>query len=337
MPLCNTPHGNVVHANNALRLAEDKLTKATCATEAKEFLRPLREALLIQTAPAEGARGLAAFVCPGFHRVFQLPGEFTERAFVDRRFYILPLLRFFSKSDRIYILALSQKHIRLFEANRAGANEVVVEHIPSELGQSHQDFQSEGFRKELQFHAASAGAGKGGVIYHGGSDEPKDRFASYLHKLSSELFKSMNMNGAPLVLASVGWLASMYREMNPYPNLADGFVAGNPDLLTREDLHAKAWEVAETYFARERRRAVERFKRLRKTLMSSDPQEIANAARDGRVRVLFVSARGDKAGEDSEELLNMAASLTLQDGGKVYEVPAAEMPENMEVAAAYRY
>lgn len=337
MPWSTTPHENLVRANNLLKVAEDKLTKATCATEAQEFLRPLAEALRAQTGTQQGARGVAAFASPGFHREFQLPVEFAERVSVDRRFHILPLLPFFSENDRFYILALSQKHIRLFEADRAGAKEVAVESIPAELDLSHQDFQSDGFKKQLQFHASSAGAGKGGVIYHGGSDEPKDRFTSYLRELSGELFRAVKMNGAPLVVASVERLASIYREINPYPNLMDGFVAGNPDLLKLPELHAKASKVVEDYFAAGRTRAMEKYKRLGKNLISDDRQEIVGAARDGRVRMLFLAAGDGKGRGDGEELSNTAASLTLRDGGKVYEVPAAEMPENREIAAAYRY
>jgi hypothetical protein len=339
MPLrTNGPHENLVRANNILKQAEEKLTKLSCATEAEEFLGPVAEAIRQLFASPQTGRGFAAFASEGFHREFATPLDLIETVDVGRRFHILPLLPLFSEDDRFYILALSQKHMRLFSADRAGAYEVRSEGLPAEFDQAHRDFLSEGFEKELQFHATSAGgAGRRSVIYHGGADEPKDRFAGYLRQTTADVFKNLKLGGAPLVIATVERLASVYREINPYPNLVDDFVAGNPDLLKTPELHAKALDVVERYFAVNRTQYVERFKRFPKQLTGYDTHEIAAAAKAGRVRTLFIANGARKGDGEGEDLFNLAASLTLRDGGAVHALPLAEMPEKAEIAAAYRY
>ena len=339
MPLRNsTPRENVVRAKNLLKEAEEKVTKVTCASEALEFLRPMEEAIPRLLAAQESSRGLAVFTSVGLHRELPVPLELPEIVNVGREFHILPLLPLFSEDDRFYILALSQKHIRVFGSNRVEAREIILKSVPPEFDQQHQDFLSEGFEKELQFHSARAGgSGKRGVVYHGGQDEPNNRFAGYLRQVSVELFKTLNFGGAPLVIASVERLASIYREINQYPNLVEGCAAGNPDLVKTAELHARAWKVMEPYFGAQRLQIVERFNRFPRQSTSYDAQHIAAAAKIGRVRTLLIGVTEGRREAETEELFNLAASRTLRDGGAVHALPLAEMPEKTTIAAAYRY
>jgi hypothetical protein len=328
----NAVHANRVRAHNLLKYAEKKLTEMTCATEVEGLLQPTAEAFHKLLEKPEG-RGLAAFASEGFHREFLASLDLPELAITGRRFHILPLLPLLSGDDRFYILALSQKRIRLYEANRMRAHVV----SSADFVGAHQGFLSEGFEKELQFHTAGAGgSGKRGVIYHGGADEPKDRFAEYLRQVITGLFKNVSLGGAPLVLASIERIASLYREINSYPNLVKDFARGNPELLNFVELHAKTWEAVEPYFAAQHIEFVERFKRFPEHLIDYDGRAITASAQAGRVRTLLI-ASDRKRNTEAEELLNAAASDTLRHSGAVYELPVAEMPEGAEIAAAYRY
>lgn len=258
-----------------------------------------------------------------------------ELVTIGRCFYIRPLLPLFGDRHSFYILALSQKQVRLFEADRFEAREIRTEGLPSGLVEM---LRSQSIEKELQFHAMAAGSGKGGIIYHGGRNEPKDRLKEYLREVAGVLFANHSAGESPLVIASVEYVASIYRSVNRYPNLADGIVAGNPDQLSAAELHAKAWEIVQPHFAAKRERALDRHADLTGTnLVSQDLWETVAAARNGRVRTLFIASGVQHLDAGGEDLLNWAASQTLLDGGTVYEIPRADMPGRAEIAALFRY
>ena len=329
------PHENLVRLKNLLHQAEQKLASRTCPSEAADSLRPTSEVLHAALRSEPEARGIAAFASRGVHRDFRVPLDLSELVSIGRCFYVRPLLPLFDDRHPFHILALSQKQVRLFEADRFEAREVRIEGLPSDLGEM---LRSQSFEKELQFHAMAAGSGKGGIVYHGGRNEPKDRLKEYLREVAGALFDNRSSALELLVLASVEYIASIYRTVNRHPNLVDGIVAGNPDLLSARELHAKAWEIVQPHFAAKRKRALGQYSELASTnLVSQDVWEIVAAARNGRVRTLFIATGVQHCDASGEDLLNWAASQTLLDGGVVHEIPSAEMPDQAEIAALFRY
>ena len=329
------PHESLVRVKNLLRQADAKLAKITCPSEAADFLRPASQGLQAAAQSAGDVHGIAAFASPGIHIEFRVPVDVPELVTIGRCFYIRPLLPLFGDRHSFYILALSQKQVRLFEADRFEAREIRAEGLSSGLVEM---LGSQSFEKELQFHAMAAGSGKGGIVYHGGRNEPKDRLKEYLREVAGALFDNRSSAGELLVLASVEYIASIYRTVNRHPNLVDGIVAGNPDLLSARELHAKAWEIVQPHFAAKRKRALGQYSELASTnLVSQDVWEIVAAARNGRVRTLFIATGVQHCDASGEDLLNWAASQTLLDGGVVHEIPSAEMPDQAEIAALFRY
>lgn len=104
---------------------------------------------------------------------------------VGHRFYIRPLLPFFGEQTSFYILAFSQRHARLIAANRFRAHEL------------------QPLRREV--------AGRGRSPITEAHDEPKDRLASYLRKLSAILFANHDEDTRPLVMAALEYVAAIYR------------------------------------------------------------------------------------------------------------------------------
>ena len=147
-----SPQQNVVRARNLCRQAEETAARLTCTTEAHDLLNPLEHLLVpyvsgdVQAIPA-GTRGLAGFTCARFQRVLPLPVEFAECVATGYHFYLRPLLPFYQEAEHFHILAVSQKQIRLLEADRFGVAEVHLEAIPLEVPD---------FTKELQFHLTAA-------------------------------------------------------------------------------------------------------------------------------------------------------------------------------------
>ena len=115
-------------------------------------------------------------------------------------------------------------------------------------------------------------------------------------------------------------------------------IDGNPDLLTPDELHEKAWEIVEPCFTARQKRETAKYRELAGTgVTSSELNEILAHAGNGRVRALFLETAAHQADQTGEDLLNAAAIATLRGGGLVYEIPREAMPAESSIAALYRY
>lgn len=326
----NSPQQNAIRARNLFRKAELEAARLTCSTDAHNLLHPLEPTLISQAQEASGAtRGLAAFTCAFSQRVLALPVEFAEYVATGYHFYLRPLLPLYRDAEHFHILALSQKEIRLFEADRFDVAEIPIGPIAVPVPD---------FTKELQFHLTASGSGHGPVVYSGGRDEPKDRLVSYLRHVHNAVHAALRSHTGPLVLAAVDYVASRYESVNRDSNLTSPHVDGNPDLSTPQELHAKAWAIVEPCFVARQKREIAKYRELEGTgLTSSSLNEILAHAGNGRVRALFLRSDAHETDQSGEDLLNAAAIATVRNGGLVYEIPREQMPAEESAAALYRY
>jgi hypothetical protein len=164
----------------------------------------------------------------------------------------------------------------------------------------------------------------------------------------------LRQNRAPLMLAGVDYLASIYREVNSYSNLLGEGIIGNPELLSPEELHARAWKLIQPHFQKAREDAISQYKQLAGTgRTSKEIAEIVPAAAQGRVEKLVVALgvqiwgkyipdRGTielhrERADDSQDLLDLAAIEAMLNGGKVYTVEPDALPDNACIIALFRY
>jgi hypothetical protein len=157
-------------------------------------------------------------------------------------------------------------------------------------------------------------------------------------------------------LAGVGYVLPLYREANRYQHLLDQGITGNPEELSAEELHKRAWTIVEPHFQGERKEAEARYQQLagaESELASNDVQQVVPAAYHGRVEALFVALGCQQwgsfdvdtnaaelhkeAGPGDEDLLDFAALHTLLNGGTVYAVEAGKIPDGAGLAAVFRY
>jgi len=160
----------------------------------------------------------------------------------------------------------------------------------------------------------------------------------------------------PLLLAGVDYLLPIYKEANNYPYLVESYLEGNPDDLSINQLHQRAWGVLESLFQADQRKAREHLMSLKNsgsTQASMDVEAIVPAAYYGRVKTLFVALDTQLWGSfDSQkgtvsqhqefhpgdhDLLDLAAVQTLLNGGLVYALEPNEIPGESFIAAIYRY
>lgn len=298
--------------------------------------------------------GLAVFLAPGFLRTYRLPLAFKELAAAEDRFHLKSLLPLFNVEGRFFILALSQKRVRLLTGDRRRVREVDLDDVPTSLAEA---LGSDLTRPSLQHHTGGGNGGGQSAIFHGqgaGEDDHKADVRRFFEILDNEIAGYLGDRREPLVLAGVDYLRAIYREVSDYPQTLDEGVAGNPDDLGAEELHAAAWKVVEPHFSARRRSAAERFHDLLGSGRSSQRLgEVVPAAVDGRVDTLFVASgvrrwgrfdaeerKVERHGEqtaDSEDLLDLAAVHSYVNGGTVYAVAPEEVPGGEDLAAVMRY
>lgn len=343
-----------IRLKNLLKQAESQLTiEGVRSTEARELLAPV-DALLEDAAFwRHQDEGLAIFRSRDSFRVFQLPLPVQEYVSVADRFYVKPLLPLLVNDVRFYILALSQKAIRLLECSRDSMHEVDLPGVPNSLAEALNEVEA----PQLQFHSLPVG-GMSGARFHGHGvgidDVDVINLQRYFHRVNDGLEKMLKNQRAPLVLACVEYLAPLYRETSTYPHVLDAIVNGNPDGLKNEELHQKAWALIEPNFQKARARAAAQYHEgITKERAAHSLADILTAAYQGRVASLFVPLGVRRWGRfnfenlsleehthehpGDDELLDLAAVQTLMHGGDVYAVHPDEVPDQRLAAAVFRF
>ena len=350
---------------NALHAVEKRLASGATghtlrSTQIDELLKP------IQALQEDGqfwkhpGDGLAIFRSPQVFRAYWLPSTLKEHLTIADRFYLKPLLPYITDEGRFYVLALSQNDIRLLEGTHHDVHEVELpEKVPASLAEA---LKYDEFSNEVGFYSSSSGAlvGKGGrraAIFYGrgvGIDDTKDNLLRYFQQIDRGLHELLHEEHAPMVLAGVEYLLPIYREANTYPYLLDEFIPGNPDKLSEQVLHERAWQVVEPYLLRPQQEAAALFRDSLGTGLASDNiSEIVPAASYGRIASLFVALNDEQWGTfdaatntisvhetakpGDVELLDLAARETVLHGGAVYAVKKEKMPGGGLVAGVFRY
>lgn len=347
---------NPIRFKNLLREAQQRLLERGMDKGAAEaYLERARNLVDDFDFWQHQEEGLAVFLADGFFETYRLPLSFTELAAVEDRFHVKSLFPLFNDQGRFFLLALSQKNVRLLRGDRYRIAEVDLQDVPKSLADA---LGSDLTEPHVQYHTGSnASRQQRGPIFHGqgaGEEDSKDEIRKFFHVLDDGLKEYLGTSRAPLVLAGVDYLLPLYREVTDYAHTVEEGVTGNPDELSPDALHERAWELVVPVFRREREQAREDFgDRLGTGRASGDLAEVVPAAMDGRVDTLFVASgvrrwgafdaeqraveHHDEQTAESEDLLDLAAIHTQLNGGTVYAVDPDEVPDGGDVAAVYRY
>lgn len=362
---------NPIRFKNLLREVEHELAEAGWEEdETARFLEPLHELQDTYDFWQHQDNGLAVFRSDDLFEYFKLPFSVEERVTVADRFYLKPMFHLLRGDGRFYILALSQKKVRLLEASRYHVKEV---ELPDDVPTSLEDVVGHELKEEhIQYHTGTstsgpAGGANGGAgggsgrspIYHGHGggekDDRKQEVSKFFHELDRSIHEHLHNKSVPLVLAGVEYLIPIYREASSHQNLLEEGVSGNPDAVSADELHERAWEIVRPMIISDREKAAERFQELVGTgKASAQLDEVVTAAFDGRVDTLFVAETDERWGHfdpaerevqhydepqnGAEDLLDYAAVRTFMNGGTVYALEGDRLPEAAgSVAAIFRY
>jgi len=140
----------------------------------------------------------------------------------------------------------------------------------------------------------------------------------------------------PLVLIALPENQGHFRALGNHPDQLWIGVNENPDAMSEHDLHARALDALQLNFAEADKRVIERFGALTGgNRISTKIDEIADAARDGRVDTLILSDVCEAQLDDA--LLDTALTFSLRNGGQARIIPQFMMPTQAPAAAIFRY
>jgi hypothetical protein len=350
-----------IRLKNLLGKAEKELSHRSMGRRhVQKMLGPVSKLLQDAYFWQHQSDGLAIFLSSNRVRCYRLPLDFEEFVTVMDRFYIKPLLPLFTGDGQFYILALSQKEIRLLAGTRHSVSQIDIGKVGGSLAEA---TAAENHQTSLQLHSSgSTGetSGRGPARFHGqgsGSDESdKNELLRYFRLVSDGLKEFLEEDGVPLVLAGVEYLLPIYEEANTYPNLMDKVITGNPDLLSADELHKSAWDIVSPHYQTAYEEAVANYRQLAGQVserVADTLAKIVPAASDGRIETLFIATGVQywgvfnpdtnevehhaqmEAGDES--LLDLAAMQTYVKGGTVYAVEPDKVPGGTSAAAVLRY
>jgi len=343
-----------IRLKNLVRQAEQQLIdEGTRAAEASNLLKPVASLAEDAAFWRHQADGLAVFRSPDVFRTYRVPFPVAEFVAVSDRFYIKPLLPLLINERRFYVLALSQKAVRLLDCTRDGVEPVPLSDVPEDIEQT----QPEGPAAHLRRHSLPIGGPEGGRFHAHGvgtGDVDEINVERYLRLVEDGLQQRLAREQAPLILACVEYLAPIYRKVSTYRYILEEMVVGNPDGIPDDDLHRKAWPIADRHFQQVRAKAIAEFHEgVAKGRAGYTLSDVLTAAFQGRIATLFIPLglrrwgrfdfnrlaleEHDHEEPGDEELLDLATAQTLRQDGKVYGMKPEEIPGGHLSAAVYRY
>jgi hypothetical protein len=299
---------------------------------ATSLLAPITDATLTVGVPGHGT---AWFLAPERSLRLELPGVTAAVVEIGGAPDTLRLLTHLSTGPDYYVLAVSQKHARVFRANRFSIEPFDVAELPKSLDDALWYIQRE---PTFERHGSGAvHASGGGQQYH------KDDIHQYLHQVDRALCAALAGSHAPLVVMGVGYEASMYINESHYRHVVHTPVSGNPDALDLATIHQRSWaEVSnESGPAGAAASRVRDLAGTGRAITAID--EIVEASQNGAVDQ-FVVARsltdgGERRGrlDADRERLSTALIAAMAHGAAAHVVADDELPSGAVAAAVLRF
>src|SRR6266446_2110958 len=295
---------DMLRFSKQIREAENLLLlKNLRSSQVEDILKPIRTLVEDEQFWLHPGNGLAVFRSPEVFRTYRLPYQFKEQVVVTTHFYFRPHLPLVLDSGRFYILALSQKEIRLLDSTHDSVHEIdLPEAVPRSLTEAMKYDEPE---NEVQYHsnpsvAITGKAGRRTTLFQGkrvGVDDEKTRILHYFERVDGGLHELLKDEKVPLVLSGVEFLLQIYRKANTYPYLLREEIRGNPDRENAEVLCKQAYPIVVPYFKKLREEAAARYTTCTGTSRASnDMRTIIPAAFYGRVACLFMTKDQERWG-----------------------------------------
>lgn len=278
------------------------------------------------------SRGLIVFLSENFFRSVRVPIELGDSLTIGEQFDLLPLAPVLASDRRLYVLALAQNSVRLFDSTRNFIEELPLEDVPASFDEVIDELP------ERVVDVRSASAGPAGTPSFHSPDGDIDRLLveKFIRAVGQAIATRLGTaRSQVLVLASVAEYLPVFMDSCPYPAIFDGVIAGNPERAKPDDLRSAAWQLVNVREAAEEARELDRARSLTHAGKgSSDLSEIAKAAEEDRVDTLFLPRDDTRISDDDQRhLANRALIGTLAGSGVLRTVGDIDS----DAIATFRY
>jgi hypothetical protein len=298
--------------------------------------------------------GLVVFLADGYCKYYKMPVSPKDEILVNSSFLLNPLIPVVTQRDYFFLLVLSKKQARFYKGDRFGLTYIPVPEMPNGIDDV-VHFEEKDDQK--LWRTGSSGAG-GGANYHGigaGKPDDKENIAMYLDEVDETLWKDhLSNETAPLLLAGVEYLVSIYRQVAQYNNIWPEALHGSHEHDDLQTLHKASHLKMQRYFVQRREKMLENYGVATGAgLSSSILDDVIPAAFYSRISVLFAQHGEHIWGsfdeqdnvldlhaeqrEGDECMLDKAVIKTLLNGGEVFLLSKDEMPAHSKLAAIFRY
>lgn len=319
--------------------------------EADEYLKPAYDLTEDFQLLRNLWGGLAVFLNQNCFYYVNLPKNWHDIAYVGDEFYLAPVIEPMVSNQSFYVLSINLEETKLYKADRFDIEEVEVsDFIPENIE------EAIGFDyKDRLYQHVSAHTGQGQTFYHGhaeGEEEKKKKVRKFLNHINGGLMKILKDKNDPLVVESVNYIFSFFKNITEYKGLIDENISLSPREAKETTLHRKAWEVIEKRMKKLIKHDIDYYKDVKNK--SDLPEDIVLRALQGRIDTLFVNRKMNEWGcvdekafkvkvhddmmPGDKDLINYALINTYFTKGNIHILEPEEMPEkNRKLYAIYRY
>ena len=347
-----TAKTNELEWRELIRQIEPKVQELGSA--GRELIEPLRDFDSIRPEGSQEGKSIAVFRSPDVFRVSWLDSRVDSTAVAGPHFFVRPMLRELTGEKTFYLLALSQKNVRLLRCTMHSSEEV---RFPEATKTSYDDYMSSPKPDHVLDNRASGGPdmGAGGVMFGTAADATKwqDDLAHFYRHIDNGLNQVLRAATEPVVLVGVEYELPIYRSISKFPRLAKEAVQGAPNSLKAGEMHARAIEAIQRCYDHKIDEALAEYDHKVGGGASNRLKDVVTATHEGRILTLLVSdslqttgiydeathtvkARQTGSAND-EDLVNDAVVQTVLHAGQIFVAPNSKMPNGSPVAAIYRY
>jgi hypothetical protein len=253
---------------------------------------------------ASQSNGLAVLATPAMMRNFRLPDRPQPLAEVADRLHLTPIIRAMQSPHEVFVLALSEEGDRLVH--------VFLNLPPIRLQVPHLPKSAEEATRRPSFHVRAPRRRLQNL------EGEKVLLQKYVRKVDQDVRSALVGRTAPLVLAAVEPLASMFRSVCSYPHLVDEMIEGNPNHVSDTQLADAVRPILDHLYARELASVLERYEELKPRRATTDISHVAQAATAGAVDQLVVDLDAVIPGVVSD--VDGSVTYSTSDDAKTYSV-----------------
>ncbi|HTK79862.1 MAG TPA: hypothetical protein VL286_05420 [Rhizomicrobium sp.] len=320
---------------NLLKQAETKLAETGVRPEQSEaLLKPAYRLAIDGAFWRQQSHGLALFLGDSGMTTISLPFEPTEQVIAGERFHLFPLLVCLTGDRPFLVLTVSARKARLYWASRDHIRPEPLE-LPKGVDAIAERTDYEATRGSRPTTHAT-GAMPTDTTGNPPEDNRKVELIEYLRQVSRLVDDHVRREKLPIVLVALPEIQGHFRALGHHPELLFVGVPENPDALDEGRLHARALETIQPILADRKQETLQRFDDMRGgKRVSVEVNEIAEAARSGRVDTLFLSEECEQQVEPA--ILDTAIDWSLRNGAQAHILQQALMPDRAPAAAIFRY